>query len=304
MAGKVIDNSATGALVLIIPIALAIVLILKVWPLLLALVLVGAVLRIWQRYQWLQWSQQIDPIFHQLIQANQGCITPVDLSMKANISGGAARRYLSIKAQEFGIRALEYEDKGVVYYFTTASALNRLLDESDSPTELPPPIEVQPSSRKVEDFESVVEASATSQETSSTIVEAQPTSQETSSSVVEPETAYSSIETIESHPQEEAVTESASEDEDLEEPDLEEPDLEEPDLAEQPAKKLMPFGSLIQIELAQRLRVHSSTIYKRRYDPKFPQWSKRRDPDGIAWEYSEDTREFYPLEPKPEKSNT
>jgi hypothetical protein len=77
--------------------------------------------------------------------------------------------------------------------------------------------------------------------------------------------------------------------------DEEEP---EPLVAEKSPKKLMAFGSLIQIELANRLGVHSSTVYKRRYDSDFPEWSKSRDPEGIAWEYSEDTKEFYPVETK------
>lgn len=53
---------------------------------------------------------------------------------------------------------------------------------------------------------------------------------------------------------------------------------------------------LIQSELAKRLDVHSSTIYKRRDDADFSQWTKSRDPEGIAWTYDPDTRLFSPLE--------
>ncbi|MBD2388559.1 hypothetical protein [Cylindrospermum sp. FACHB-282] len=56
------------------------------------------------------------------------------------------------------------------------------------------------------------------------------------------------------------------------------------------------FGSLIQSELAKRLSVYSSTVYKRRNDPDFPAWSRSRDPDGISWTYSQKTKEFFPLE--------
>lgn len=252
MAAKVIDNNASGVLVLIIPIALALVLLFTAWPVLLALVLVGAILKIWQRYQWLQWSQQIDPIFHQLIQANLGCLTTVDLAMQANISGTSAKQYLDHKAQEFGIRAIVYEDKGTVYYFTTARTLTSLLDDSESPQEL----------------------------------ELEPSTVETQAVVTKPPDIF------ELPPEtQQQTTESPTEEQ---ESSSEEP--EEPATPEQPPKKLMPFGSLIQIELAQRLRVHSSTVYKRRYEPNFPQWSKSRDPEGIAWEYSEDTKEFYPQE--------
>lgn len=61
------------------------------------------------------------------------------------------------------------------------------------------------------------------------------------------------------------------------------------------AKQLI-FGSLIQSELAKRLNVYSSTVYKRRNDPDFPEWTRSRDPDGIAWTFSEKTKEFFPLE--------
>ncbi|TAE55633.1 MAG: hypothetical protein EAZ76_04945 [Nostocales cyanobacterium] len=56
------------------------------------------------------------------------------------------------------------------------------------------------------------------------------------------------------------------------------------------------FGSLIQSELAKRLGVYSSTVYKRRNDPDFPEWSRSRDPDGIAWTFSRKTKEFFPME--------
>lgn len=60
--------------------------------------------------------------------------------------------------------------------------------------------------------------------------------------------------------------------------------------------KQLLFGSLIQSELAKRLNVYSSTVYKRRNDPDFPEWSRSRDPDGIAWSFSRSNREFFPLE--------
>jgi hypothetical protein len=63
-----------------------------------------------------------------------------------------------------------------------------------------------------------------------------------------------------------------------------------------PLEKQLIFGSLIQSELAKRLNVYSSTVFKRRDDPDFPEWSRSRDPDGIAWSYSPKTKEFYPIE--------
>ncbi|WP_017655465.1 hypothetical protein [Fortiea contorta] len=63
-----------------------------------------------------------------------------------------------------------------------------------------------------------------------------------------------------------------------------------------PLEKQLVFGSLIQSELAKRLNVYSSTVYKRRNDPDFAEWSRSRDPDGIAWSFSRKNKEFFPLE--------
>jgi hypothetical protein len=53
---------------------------------------------------------------------------------------------------------------------------------------------------------------------------------------------------------------------------------------------------LLQSELAKRLDVHSSTVYKRRDDPDFPEWTRSKDPEGIAWKFIPDTKQFCPLE--------
>jgi hypothetical protein len=66
-----------------------------------------------------------------------------------------------------------------------------------------------------------------------------------------------------------------------------------------PDKEHKASQSLIQAELAKRLDVHSSTVGKRKSDPDFSEWSQSRDPEGIAWEYSPETKEFLPLEKKP-----
>ncbi|HAX76505.1 MAG TPA: hypothetical protein DCY88_11860 [Cyanobacteria bacterium UBA11372] len=331
MAGKVIDDSASGVLVLIIPFALAIVLLFTAWPLLLVLVLLGGVWNVWQRYQWLKWSQQLNPIFHQLIQLNQGCLTALDLAMKANISGTAAKRFLDLKAKEFGIRAIEYEDKGTVYYFTTGSTLNSLLDSSETPREIaiarsttaeqtpievsaetvaseaepvttaePTPVEV-PEATATSEAEPVTTAEPTPVEVSAETVasEAEPVTTAEPTPVEVPEeiaTSETEASTAEADTPTEAQTEAPPPEQ---QPPTESEDEElEPVAAEKSPKKLMAFGSLIQIELANRLGVHSSTVYKRRYDSDFPEWSKSRDPQGIAWEYSEDTKEFYPVETK------
>ena len=100
--GKAIDSSASGCLVLILPIAVLISFLLATWPILLALLVFGVSWNVWQRYQWQKWSQQVNPTFHQLILQNKGYITALDLAIKANFSAEIAKRYLETKAGEFG----------------------------------------------------------------------------------------------------------------------------------------------------------------------------------------------------------
>jgi hypothetical protein len=69
--------------------------------------------------------------------------------------------------------------------------------------------------------------------------------------------------------------------------------------ADTPDNKQQDSQSLIQAELAKRLDVHSSTVGKRKSDPDFSEWSQSRDPEGIAWKYSPENKEFLPLEKKP-----
>lgn len=78
--------------------------------------------------------------------------------------------------------------------------------------------------------------------------------------------------------------------------ELPEETVENVEHVNKPLEKQLFLGSLIQSELAKRLGVYSSTVFKRRDDPEFPEWSRNKDPDGVAWTYSPDTKEFFPVE--------
>lgn len=52
--------------------------------------------------------------------------------------------------------------------------------------------------------------------------------------------------------------------------------------------------ALIQAELAKRLDVHSGTLTKRKSDPSFGEWSRQKDPEGIAWQYAPKQKLFIP----------
>jgi hypothetical protein len=338
MTGKVINSNASGLLVLIIPIAFLIVLLFQAWPVLLALFVLSVTAQVWQQYQWQKWSQQVNPYFNQLIKDNQGCLTPLDLAMKANLSGSAAQRYLDKKAEEFGAQRREYEDKGTVYYFLTASALGSIFEESVPPFELedeededilsppaaltasvgtepliqkpPHPVhEEAPQGELQEPPESLVEEQSDSsvepapqgelQEPPESLVEEQPDSS------VEPP-PQGEIQELPSVEEESEASVEVSEAEEVKaETELSKsqtsklPAFLQPkdDVLEESAdESALDLKPLIQAELAKRLDVHASTVGKRKSEEDFPEWSQSRDPEGIAWKYDPETKEFTPIE--------
>ncbi len=227
MTEQAIDNNnESGFLIILLPIAILIIFLFATWPIILFLLLLSVGLNIWQRYQWEKWSKQVDPLFYNLIQLNQGAITPLDLAMKANFSAVTAKRYLDTKAQEFGAQCRNYDRQDAVYYFITASIIGNILDESEPVPQL---VEVEETANIAP---------------------------------VTPVVSALSPKEVEEHSPVEA-----------------------------------PLG-LIQSELAKRLDVHSSTIYKRRDDSDFSTWTQTRDPEGVAWIYSSGTRLFSPLSPQ------
>lgn len=62
--------------------------------------------------------------------------------------------------------------------------------------------------------------------------------------------------------------------------------------AESSASRLSPVN---QSQLAERLGVHSTTISKNKTKRDFISWTRKKDPAGVAWTYSPETKEFFPL---------
>jgi len=145
MTGKVLNNGNPAALALIFPIAVIITLVLKTWQVLLSLLVLGLLFSLWQNYQWRRWSAKVNPFFNELVQENQGYLTPIDLSIKANLTAPAAQRFLDKKAEEFGAQIRLYEENKRVYYFLTNRALSGMFADSD------PDVEPELETKKPED---------------------------------------------------------------------------------------------------------------------------------------------------------
>ena len=266
MTGKVIDSSA-GALVLILPLAMGIVILLQAWPYLLLLLVLSIAFKLWQTYQWRQWSQKINPYFTQLIKENQGCLTPLDLSLKANLTARAAKRFLETKAEEYGAQKKNYRNKGVVYYFLTASALDSIFEESEPTLEFD---EVDVTDEEEDLDSSPVLSSITTVKSPKT--SATPKSTTGSKDQVDKKSKIEAIFAADEDRKEEQITE--------------EEHLTSSDNIPE---------ALIQAELAKRLDINPSTVGRRKIDADFSEWSQSKDPEGIAWQYVPKKKVFIPL---------
>ena len=263
MTGKVLDNGSAGALVLILPLAFSFVVLYMLWPFLLLIAAVIVAFKVWQNYQWRKWCESINPDFNQLIKENQGYLTPVDLSVRANLTAKNAKIFLARKSNEYGTKPKTIPDRGLVYYFPTASALGSIFDDSEPEAAINSyPLAAKDSSKlSVRDIAQIAKQEQN---------EVEPTATDSEPSVA-PATESESISSAATLPKSDASStteQSTSVDADL---------------------------SLIQAELAKRLDLNSSTVGRRKSDPDFAEWSQSKDPEGIAWKYEPDTKLFVPV---------
>ena len=258
MTGKVLDNGSAGALVLLIPLAFSFVALYMLWPFLLLLAVAIVAFKFWQDYRWRKWCEDINPYFNQLIKDNRGHITPVDLSVQANLTANAAKTFLARKSEEYGTQPQKVLDKGVVYYFPTASALGSILDDSEPEAAVN---SYQLAARDTSKLSVRGIAQLAKQEQ-----EAEDTATDSESSSVALVTKEESTQTATVNPESEISSNIDSSD------------------------SIDAGQSLIQAELAKRLDLNSSTVGRRKSDPDFPLWSMSKDPEGIAWKYDPDSK--------------
>lgn len=298
-------KNATGFLLVLIPAALTLSALFVAWPVILGMTLLIAGGNVWQSYEWSKTAQSIDPVFQQLIVQNRGEISPIDLSLKANISGKISQRYLAIRADEFGTGSRQHPDRGQVYYFVSISTLGTIFDDSEQELELPA---IAPATTPVAIFQTVATPVVAMAEELVSIETVPPIAKTIPivTAIVEPivppvmtlplesDQGLSNLRQLfDEEPTPTATLASV-------EPTVTEPVVEnvvEP-VVESAARSSpdTPMVTIIQSELAKRLDVHSSTIYKRRSEPDFTDWTRNRDPDGLAWGYAEAAKEYYRID--------
>ncbi len=288
-------KNATGFLLILVPAALAMSALFVAWPFILGLTVLVAGGNIWQNYEWSKTARSIEPTFQQLVVQNRGEITPIDLSLKANIPGNVATRYLVTKADEFGTGSRQHPDRGQVFYFISVSTLGDIFDDSEREEA---PAAILPATAPV------VAAPVVFREFVPTAVILQPSVPEAAPTIQAEVIAQPLVSEVTPTTQ---TTETPT-------PQLETPVARQPTsdlsnlarlLDEQPVATTtesataaepptnLPLVTILQSELAKRLDVHSSTIYKRRSEPNFSDWTRNRDPEGLAWGYDDSNKEYY-----------
>lgn len=309
MTGKVINENPAVYLILILPVAATIIFLYEAWLYLLGVLAAVIAWRIWDNYQWQQWCLQVNPLFNQLIKDNQGCLTAMDLTLKGNLSGNAARRFLERKAQEYGAYRRKIQDQSDVYYFITASTLGSIFDNSENfdseatinrlPASATAAVTIDPPKST---FTPIVSPASV------------PTVISEPSSAQNPPSIHNAIAQLAQikeerqqeaqHLQEVTVAESATISDNpifvdalgatIETPVTEAPIVEAASnqLIANPEVPSQPKSSLIQAELAKRLDTTSSTIARRKSEPDFSIWSQSKDPEGIAWQYLDEQKIF------------
>lgn len=300
MTGKVFDGNPSPAafLILILPLAAVIVLLYKAWMWVLGFVALIIVWKLIDNYQWQQWCTRINPIFNQLIKENQGQITAMDLSLKANLSAGSATRFLARKAAEFGATSRDLPEQGQVYYFITASTLGSILDDSepladeldepeifedeDDEDDIPVTNTVNPETSITSGQQATPSLSSPFAQLAAIKEERQQQSQESDQSPSISETPKPSQPSI--TPSQSAESSPSS---------ITSQERENPTDTEKKQK-----FTLIQSDLAKRLDTTPSTIGRRKTDASFAEWSQSKDPDGIAWKYLRKSKVFIPVDPE------
>jgi hypothetical protein len=266
MSGNLIDRGTAGFLVLIIPLAVGTVLLFTAWPLILLAILLGLVWKVWQDYRWSRLSAEVNPYFNQLLQQYQGCLTPMDLSVKTNLPAKTAKQFLEKKADEFGAQKKTLGDRGTVYYFITASTLGSIFDESelDPEEESPEPPEM-----------TAISAS------SLPLVSPTPTIREKTEDTVPPVPVTNLGKLLESV--EEAI------------PPVPVTNLGK--LLESVEEEIPPaIRSMVLSDLAKHLEVTPAMLGKRKKTEDFADWSRSKDPQGIAWKFDETKSIFVAIE--------
>jgi hypothetical protein len=332
------DNTASGFLLVLIPVAFFAVFVSVAWPFIVGATLLFTGNNVWQSYQLAKLSQQVNPFFNQLIIEKQGSITPLELSVRANIPGKVASRYLSGKAVEFGGTSQQSASQGVVYNFLTVNSLENVfsginpnptatqkLAEFDAPTTavatlLPTPI-VQLVVQPVTATPPILEVVVAPPPAAPTDIESVPIDDTATETVLEPIDAAATETTVElitepagiTAPLVPSVIDPPAQPEEIlpisafgqalrgifNAEHAEVTDPEETDQASLAAPEIsneLGHEIISQADLAKRLDVHASTIYKRRADVSFSEWTRNRDPEGVAWGYSRDSKEFYRLD--------
>lgn len=289
------NRNAEGYLPLIIPIAFGLVVILAAGRIFLPVAVAAGLgfgfRRYWQNKQ--KKLEQLNSVFYQLVQENNGWVTALDLAMKSNVPGTEVQQYLDERAREFAAHYEVTEQGGMIYYFESAL----------SPNGSKPPTIVDTNYEPVVSFSEpiVSEVPKNSQPSSPPPVEKKP---------VEAATIDVPVSGVKKNEPPAPVSAVNNNSKPAPRKEVQLPPIQsktEPvnlnngksavsfkmgDSVKKSTASVVPV-SLTQSELAYRLGVHATTVSKWKMRGDFSEWSGSKDPAGVIWKYDVKSKRFY-----------
>lgn len=263
---KLDKNSIKITFALLIPVSLGIMMIADSWRFFMLIGFGLGTRWLWKQYQQKKETQltYLNQVFYQLIQTNNGRLTPLDLAMNAKVTGKIAQDYLEERVKEFSPHFEVTEQGSVVYYFERVSGISTRKENED--------LLLEGKGEKL-DLNSSLPTIIPEQNVVST-----PNQVPTNLGVSSVKLPTFTTDTQEILPKKS-------------------PQLFpiQTSLTTHALETQIQEISYNQIELSQRLQVHPHTVSKWKLKPDFIEWSRQLDPEGISWVYSPDTKRFYPL---------
>jgi hypothetical protein len=239
----------------------------------------------WQQQQAQPYYSVMQVMLEQLIREQSQPFTALEFAQRVKLPIAVVQPYLTRAVRQIqGI--VEVTDRGEVYYSVS------------SPPAASPSTSTSPSTSRSQTSTSQIASTETSLET---VADSQlDTSLET----------LADVPNLESELKSELESNSDSSLEQVEaqlfdrwdrEPSVEPsvPNIIPNSITKSPPSNTDAIAPLTQAQLARRLNVSASTIGYHKLKPDFADWVRSKDPEGLIWLYSTETKQFYPSIPNP-----
>jgi hypothetical protein len=243
----------------------------------------------WQQQQAQPYYSVMQVMLEQLIREQSQPFTALEFAQRVKLPIAVVKPYLTRAVRQIqGI--VEVTDRGEVYYSVSSPSTT-----SPSPSTSPSTSRSQTPTSQIASTETSLEAVTDSQrDTSLETLADVPNLESELKSELESELESNSDSSLEQ-------VEAQLFDRWDREPSVETsiPNSIPNSITESPLSNTEAIAPLTQAQLARRLNVSASTIGYHKLKPDFADWVRSKDPEGLIWLYSTETKQFYLSIPNP-----